>query len=75
MPDSGDFGPMIEQVAAGVKELPPGGLSAVSYESGRMTLELSTIDEPALRRFVARLVQAGLLVEVTGPRRLTVRAT
>jgi general secretion pathway protein L len=75
MPDSGDFGPMIEQVAAGAKELPPGGLSAVSYESGRMTLELSTIEEPALRRFVARLVQAGLLVEVTGPRRLTVRAT
>ena len=75
VPDGGDFAPMIEKVAAGLKELPAGGLRTVSYESGRMTLELAAIDEAALRRIVARLVRAGLTVDVTGARLITVRAT
>jgi len=74
VPDAGDFAPMIEKVASGLKGLPPGGLRTVSYESGRMTLELAAIDEPALRRTVARLAQAGLIVDVAGTRRITVRA-
>jgi general secretion pathway protein L len=73
--DGGDFAPMIEKVAAGLKELPAGGLRTVSYESGRMSLELATIEEAALRRLVARLVRAGLIVEVTGARLITVRAS
>ena len=61
--DSGDFLPMIEKVMTGVKELPAGALRIVSYESGRMTLELATSEEAALQRIVARLVQSGLSVE------------
>ena len=74
LPDSGDFVPMIEKVAIGLQELPPGGLRTVSYESGRMTLELAAIDEAALRRIVARLVQAGLVVDAAGTKSITVRA-
>jgi general secretion pathway protein L len=74
LPDGGDFAPMIEKVAIGLKELPAGGLRTVSYESGRMTLELAAIEEAALRRTVARLVQTGLSVDVTGPKLITVRA-
>ena len=81
VPDGGDFAPMIGKVAIGLKELPAGGLRTVSYESGRMTLELAAIDEPALRRTVARLMQTGLIVDVAGVstknlsgKRITVRA-
>ena len=74
VPDAGDFAPMIEKVAIGLKGLPAGGLRAVSYESGRMTLELAAIDEPALRRTVARLIQTGLIVDVAGTKLITVRA-
>ncbi|MDD2915238.1 MAG: type II secretion system protein GspL [Gallionella sp.] len=61
--DSGDFLPMIEQVALAAKESPVGAVRTVSYEGGRMTLELSTNDE-AVRRIVARLIQSGLSVEM-----------
>jgi len=74
VPDSGDFAPMMEKVAIGLKELPAGGLRTVSYESGRMILELAAIEEAALRRTVARLAQAGLIVDVTGKNLITVRA-
>ena len=62
-PDSGDFLPMIEKVAAGTKGLPAVGLRILSYESGRMTLELAGGDEAAVQRIVMRLVQSGLSVE------------
>jgi general secretion pathway protein L len=62
-PDSGDFLPMIEQVAAAVKELPAGTVRALSFEGGRMTLELSAVDEAGVRRIVARLSQSGLSVD------------
>jgi len=75
VPDGGDFAPMIGKVAAGLRGLPAGGLRTVSYESGRMILELAAIEEAALRRIVARLVRAGLIVDVTGPRLITVRAS
>jgi general secretion pathway protein L len=74
VPDGGDFAPMIEKVAIGLKELPAGGLRTVSYESGRMTLELAAVEAAALRRTVARLTQAGLIVDVTGTKLITVRA-
>ena len=62
-PDSGDFLPMIEKVAVGTKGLPAVGLRILSYESGRMTLELAGGDEAAVQRIVMRLVQSGLSVE------------
>ena len=65
---------MIGKVADGLKELPAGSLRTVSYESGRMSLEFAGIEETALRRIVARLVRAGLIVDVTGARQITVRA-
>lgn len=61
--DLGDFLPMIEQVAAAVKELPAGTVRTVSYESGRMTFELAAVDEAGMRRIVARLLQSGLAVD------------
>jgi general secretion pathway protein L len=72
--DGGDFAPMIEKVAAGLKELPAGGLRTLSYDSGRMTLELAAIEEVELHRFGARLIQAGLIVDMTGKKLITVRA-
>jgi general secretion pathway protein L len=74
IPDAGDFAPMIEKVAIAFKDLPPGGLRTVSYESGRMTLELAAMDEKTLRRAVALLIQSGLGVDVTGTKLVTVRA-
>ena len=62
-PDSGDFLPMIAQVAAAAKELPAGAVRAVSYESGRMTIELAAVDEAGVRRIVERLAQSGLSVD------------
>lgn len=58
--DNGDFLPMLETVAAAIKELPAGSLRGAAYEHGRLSLELSGLDEPALRRFVARLSQNGV---------------
>lgn len=62
-PDSGDFLTMIETVMAGMKDLPEGGLRVLSYESGRMTLELAAASEPVVNRIVTRLAQSGLSVE------------
>lgn len=63
--DSGDFLPMIEMVAAGLKESAPDSLRAVTYENARMTLELAVIDEAAVRRIVARLQETGFSVDVS----------
>jgi general secretion pathway protein L len=62
-PDTGDFLPMIETVAAAARTLPAGGLRIVSYESGRMTLELAGVDAAAVGRIVTQLRQAGLSVD------------
>jgi general secretion pathway protein L len=61
--DGGDFLPMIEQMTMGMKDLPGGGLRILSYESGRMTLELAATEEAAVNRIVTRLTQSGLSVE------------
>ncbi|MEX0958588.1 MAG: type II secretion system protein GspL [Burkholderiales bacterium] len=82
-PDSGDFLPMIGIVMTAMRDLPAGALRIVSYESGRMTLELATGDEAAVQRIVTRLAQSGLSVEpaaastgTAGARAvITVRAT
>jgi general secretion pathway protein L len=61
--DGGDFLPMIEKVATTLKEVPASALRVVSYESGRMTLELAAVEEASVRRIVARLLQSGLRVD------------
>ena len=81
-PDSGDFLPMIEQVSAAMKAVPECALRALSYESGRMTLELAAPNEARVSRLMAALTEAGLTVaQSTAPKQhggaavlLTVRA-
>jgi general secretion pathway protein L len=81
--DSGDFLPMIETVMAAMKGLPEGSLRVLSYESGRMSLELAATEEAAVNRIVAKLTQSGMSVERSAaPKRpgggtvvLTVRAS
>ncbi|MDI1254355.1 type II secretion system protein GspL [Thermomonas sp.] len=62
--DSGDFLPMIEQVATATTDLPAGAVRTLSYEDGRLTLELASVDAAGLSRVAARLMQAGLSVEL-----------
>ena len=65
-PDGGDFLPMIVKVAGALKGAPAGGLRILSYESGRMTLELAAVDEANVRRMVARLLEAGMRADASG---------
>jgi len=74
VPDGGDFAPMIEKAAAALKDLPAGGLRTISYESGRMSFELAATEEGAPRRVAARLAHAGLIVDVSGTKLITVRS-
>jgi len=60
--DGGDFLPMIERVAAAMKVVPECALRVLSYESGRMTLELAEPTEAKVNRLTAALTQAGLSV-------------
>jgi general secretion pathway protein L len=62
-PDSGDFLPMAGQVTAAMQGLPEGALRILSFESGRMTLELAGSDEATVQRVVTRLIQSGLSAE------------
>jgi len=68
LPDSGDFLPMIQKVAAALKEVPAGGLRIAAYEGGRMTLELAAVEEAGVRRIVARLLQTGMRVDTSATR-------
>jgi general secretion pathway protein L len=61
--DNADFLPMIGQVAAATKELPNGTVRALSYENGRITIELAAPEESAIERILTNLRQAGLSVE------------
>lgn len=65
VPDEDDFLPIIEKAATGMKELPAGSLRMVSYESGRLTLELAAIEEATAGRVMKQLQQAGLSVETS----------
>jgi len=68
--DGSDFLQMIERVAATTKSLPSGAVRALSYESGRMTIELAAVDQASVQRVVLALRQSGLVVDaspVQGP--------
>lgn len=72
-PDAGDFLPMIERVAQVTRDLPAGSLRTLSYDSGRVKLELAGLQPAALRGLVARLTGAGMsLVEAPLANRGTV---
>lgn len=63
--DAGDFLPMMEKTAVALKELPAGSLRVAAYEQGRLSLELTGIDEPAARRFMLRLLQSATNLDAT----------
>lgn len=65
--DSGDFLPMTEKVAASLKEVGPISLRTISYESGRLTIEIPAIEEGILQRLKILLVQSGLNVDIPPP--------
>jgi general secretion pathway protein L len=64
-PDAGDFLPMVANVAGALHDAQARGPKVLSYENGRLTLELATLDEPKLRRITARLLEAGLQADVS----------
>lgn len=66
-PDSGDFLPMMDGVAAGLRDLPAGAVRIVSYESGRLSLEVSAVDAAAASRVATRLQQQGFRVDPPVP--------
>jgi hypothetical protein len=57
---------MVESVAAVLRELPPGAVRVLTYEHGRLTVELVGA-EAALERIMVQLDEAGLRAE-TAPR-------
>lgn len=73
--DNGDFLPMIEQVAAAAKDLPSGALRVMSYDGGRMTLELAASDPAAAQQLKLRLLQSGLGVDLSPVMTRGARAT
>ena len=58
-PDPADFLPMLLNVTGAAKNAAPGAVRVLSYEAGRLTLELS-MDEAGARRVAARLAETGL---------------
>ncbi len=63
VPDIADFLPMIKTVGSGLSELAPGALRAISYDSGRITLELAA-EEGLANRIAAQLRENGLRVDI-----------
>jgi len=64
-PDDGDFLPMVVKVAGALKAVPAGKLRVLSYESGRVTLELRGVNEASVRAVVGRLLQAGMRADAS----------
>jgi len=63
--DDGDFLPMIAKVAAAMSDLPQDMLRNLSYEYGKMTIEISDMDDARLRAIVSRLTQLSLNVDTS----------
>jgi general secretion pathway protein L len=64
LPDTADFLPLIRTVGPALSELAVGSLRAVSYDSGRIALELAA-DEELTSRITAQLRQSDLSVDVS----------
>jgi general secretion pathway protein L len=73
-PDAGDFLPIIEKVSAEIMDIPAGSVRIVSYESGRLTLEVAAMDEATVSRIVTRLRQSGMSVDASSSSAGTARA-
>jgi general secretion pathway protein L len=63
--DHTDFLPMLQQLAHATQQLPAGVFRTVSWDSGRMTVELAGIAQREVLLLQIQLQQAGLRVEVT----------
>ncbi|GAB2664021.1 type II secretion system protein GspL [Arenimonas aestuarii] len=78
--DPGDFPALLAHLGDAGRELPPGSLRAVSYQSSSLVVEVVGVDAAGVQQVAARLVQAGLQVETQPPAtpgtavRLTVQA-
>jgi general secretion pathway protein L len=67
-PENGDFLPLFEQVASAAEELKAGVPRAATYDNARLTFEFPVAAEAGVRLVVARLLDAGLGVELhAGP--------
>jgi len=64
-PDSGDFLQMIVPLAEALKDISPATVRVVSYDNGRLMVELAAVDEPAIARIVGRLARSGLRADVS----------
>jgi general secretion pathway protein L len=62
LPDNGDFLPMMENIANELSELAPGSLRTITYDGGKLALELA-IDEAIAQRIATGLRKHGLSVE------------
>jgi len=62
-PDSGNFLYMIEPIASAIKELPMGTVHALSYENGRVIIELTSLNDQDAQKITAQLLPSGMRVE------------
>lgn len=61
--DASDFLPLVDKVASELKNLPADSIRVLTYENGRLTLEIRGIDAGATQRIVTALRQSGLAVD------------
>lgn len=73
--DSSDFIAMIEPLALAMKNLPAGAVQVVTYDTGRMTVELPTVDETQLNHIITTLKQSGMQVDIISPSTLGIRSS
>lgn len=74
-PDAGDFPAMLGKVVAALAAVPTAQLHALSYEDGRMTLELTAPGDAPAQQVRQRLIDAGFTVEAVPGARGAARGT
>jgi len=62
--DSTDFLPLLEKATPALKSLPSEALRIMTYEQGRLTIELRAPDAGAIQRLINDLQRAGLVVDI-----------
>lgn len=63
--DNSDFLPMMEKMAVAMTALPVNSVRNITYDSGGLSIELSTLDETAQQQLLSQLLEAGLETTVT----------
>jgi general secretion pathway protein L len=61
--DSTDYLPLLDKAAPALKLLPSDALRVMTYDRGRLTVELRVQDAGSIQRFINELQRAGLTVE------------